>query len=54
MTKNRNKIANVVPNNEDRLVIARRFKACLDIQGFTYDFFTDFEAAIEWLSDTSQ
>jgi len=49
----RNKIANVVPNNEDRLVIAKKFKGCLDIQGLEYDFFTDFEAAIEWLSDTS-
>ena len=49
----RNKLANVVPDNEDRLVMARRFKACLDIEGFTYKFFTDIEAAIEWLSYTS-
>jgi len=48
-----NKIASVVPDDEGRLTIARKFKACLNNEGFAYDFFTDFEAAIEWLSDTS-
>ncbi len=50
----RNKIASVIPDDDARLVIAENFKACLDIQGFEYDYFTDFEAAIEWLSETSQ
>ena len=48
-----NKIANVVPDDDKRLAIAENFKACLDIQGFEYNFFTDFESAIEWLSETS-
>jgi hypothetical protein len=30
----RGKIANVVPNDENRLSISRQFKACLDIKGF--------------------
>jgi hypothetical protein len=49
----KNKIANVIPDDEKRLSIANQFKACLDIKGFQYDFFTDFEDAIEWLSDTT-
>ena len=50
----RNKIASVIPDDGARLMIAENFKACLDIQGFEYNYFTDFEAAIEWLSETSQ
>ena len=48
----RNKIASLVPDDEERVAIAERFKACLDIEGFEYSFFTDFESAIEWLSET--
>ena len=48
----RNKIASLVPDEEERIAIAERFKACLDIEGFEYSFFTDFESAIEWLSET--
>jgi hypothetical protein len=47
----RGKIANVVPNDENRLSIARQFKACLDIKGFHYEIFTSFEDAIDWLSE---
>ena len=49
----KNKIANVIPYDEERLSIAQQFKACLDIKGFQYEFFTDFEDAIEWLSDAT-
>ena len=28
-------------------------KNCLDIKDFQYNFFTDFEDAIEWLSSTT-
>ena len=49
----RNKIASVIPDDAERLSIAENFKACLDIQGFEFNFFTDFEQAIEWLSETS-
>ncbi len=49
----KNKIANVIPDNEERLRIARRFHSCMALKGFSYEVFTDFEKAIEWLSDTS-
>ena len=48
----KNKIANIVPDDPERLIIANRFKACMDIQGFEYEIFTDYESAIEWLSQT--
>ena len=49
----KNKIANVIPDNEERLRIARQFHSCLNLKGFSYEVFTDFEKAIEWLSETS-
>ena len=49
----KSKIANVIPDNEERLRIARRFHSCMVLKGFSYEVFTDFEKAIEWLSDTS-
>ncbi|MBU0768901.1 MAG: hypothetical protein KJ687_07410 [Proteobacteria bacterium] len=48
----KNKIANIVPDDPERMSIAYRFKACMDIQGFEYEIFTDYESAIEWLSQT--
>jgi hypothetical protein len=48
----KNKIANIIPDDEKRMMIANRFKACMDIQGFEYEIFTDYESAIEWLSQT--
>ena len=50
----KNKIANIVPDDHERMVIAHRFKACMDIQGFEYEIFTDYESAIEWLSKTKE
>lgn len=49
----KNKIADVVPENEDRLRIAKQFRSCLVLKGFSYEVFTDREKAIEWLSDIS-
>jgi len=49
----KNKIANVIPDNEERLRIARRFHSCMNLKGFSYEVFTDFEKAIEWLSETT-
>jgi hypothetical protein len=46
-----NKIANVVPEDEERLRVAKLFRACLDLHGFQYQIFTNFEEAVEWLSD---
>ncbi len=48
----KNKIANIIPDDPERMEIANRFKACMDIQGFEYEIFTDYESAIEWLSQT--
>jgi len=47
-----NKIANIVPDDPERMKRATRFKACMDMQGFEYEIFTDYESAIEWLSQT--
>ena len=46
----KNKIAKIIPDDQKRMIIANRFKACMDIQGFEYEIFTDYESAIEWLS----
>jgi hypothetical protein len=48
------KIANVIPGDEKRLSIAKQFKASMDIQGFNYEVFTNFEDAINWLSDVTE
>jgi hypothetical protein len=50
----KNKIANIIPDDQKRMLIANRFKACMDIQGFEYEIFTDYESAIEWLSKTRE
>ena len=50
----KNKIANIVPDDHERMVIAHRFKACMDMQGFEWEIFTDYESAIEWLSKTRE
>jgi len=50
----KNKMASVIPNDEARISIAKKLKACLDIKGFQFQFFTVFEDAIEWLSDINQ
>ena len=47
------KIANVVPNEEKRLAIAKTFEASMQLQGFDLKVFTSFEDAIEWLSEVT-
>ncbi len=47
----RNKIANIIPKDKDRVSIAEKAEAAIQLGGIHYKFFTDFEAAIEWLSD---
>ena len=49
----KNKIANLIPDDPERIRIAEQFKLCLDYSGFQYEIFVDYEAAIEWLSDVS-
>ncbi len=47
----RNKIAAVIPNDPERIERAEFFKADMKVKGFLIDYFTDFEKAIEWLSE---
>jgi hypothetical protein len=47
------RIANVVPDDEKRLSLARQFKASLDLQGFQYEIFMNFEDAINWLAEVT-
>ena len=48
----KSKIANVIPGDEERLKTARQFRSCMVLKGFSYEVFTDFETALNWLSDT--
>ena len=48
------KIANVVPNDADRISMAQKLEACIKIKNFQYRVFTDLEEAIEWLSETKK
>jgi hypothetical protein len=51
----KNKVANVVPNDQDRVSIARKAEAAIQYKAvIDYKFFTDFEEAIDWLSDISE
>jgi hypothetical protein len=47
----RGKLANLLPDDEKRLLFARQLKALMDMEGFQYEIFTSFEKAVEWLSD---
>lgn len=49
----KNKIASLIPDDEERVHQARQFQSCMILKGFSYEMFTAFEDAIEWLSDTS-
>lgn len=48
------KIANVVPDDEERLSLARQFEASMQLQGFHFKVFTSFEDAIDWLSEVTE
>ncbi len=48
------KIANVVPNEEKRLVIATQVAASMQLKGFDFKVFTSFEDAIDWLSEVTE
>jgi hypothetical protein len=47
------KLANLLPNDEKRLSMARQLKALMHIEGFQYEIFTSFEEAVEWLSEVT-
>ncbi len=46
-----NKIAAVIPDDPERIKRAELFKTGMKAKGFLFDYFTDFEKAIEWLSE---
>ncbi len=48
------KIANVVPNNAEHISTAEILEACMNLKNFQFKYFTDFEIAIEWLSDVNK
>lgn len=45
------KIVNVIPDDENRILVAEQLKAILDLDPHRYKVFTSFEEAINWLSD---
>jgi len=45
------KIASLIPNDQRRISFAEMFESCMKVQNFQYSFFTNYEDAIEWLSD---
>ena len=47
----RHKIANVIPDNEERMSIAKRLKALIDLEIPQYQVFTSFEDAIDWVAE---
>lgn len=46
----RNRIATIIPNVPERIANAQFFREHMGRQGFLFEYFTDFESAIEWLS----
>ena len=46
-----NKIANIIPKDKNRVSIAEKTQAAIQMKGIEYKFFTEFEDAIEWLTD---
>lgn len=47
----KNKIASVIPDDVNRIAVAEKAETSFQIKGFQYRYFTDFEDAIEWLSE---
>jgi hypothetical protein len=46
----RHKIAVLIANTEERWQLSNRLNTCMALQGLAFEGFSDFEAAIEWLS----
>jgi hypothetical protein len=47
----RNKIASIVPNDDDVISMTKYIGSCLTLQHYQYKTFTNFEDAFEWLSE---
>ncbi|MBC2734150.1 MAG: hypothetical protein HF981_07320 [Desulfobacteraceae bacterium] len=48
-----NKIAMLLPDTQERVERANRFKACMVVNGFQFEYFTDYDRAVAWLSEAS-
>jgi hypothetical protein len=46
-----NKIAVIIPNDPERIERGEFLKTHMKVKGFLFDYFTDFEKTIEWLSE---
>ena len=49
----KNRIASIIPDESERILHAQKVEAAFNLKGIQYKFFTDFEAAIQWLSDVA-
>ena len=50
----KSKIAYIIPNTEERKALARQFKAYLAFDEIQFMIFTDYDNALDWLSDITQ
>ncbi len=50
----RNKIAVIIANEPDRIERTKFFKAGLKLGKYQFEYFTDYEKAIDWLSDIQE
>ena len=50
----RNRIAIIIANKPDRIAKIKFFKAGLALGNYQLEFFTDYEKAIDWLSDIQE
>ena len=48
-----NKIAMLIPYIQERAEKAEKFKICMVLNDFKFDYFTDYDAAMDWLSKKS-
>jgi hypothetical protein len=45
------KIAFLIPDTEQRKLVAKTFKICMEAEGFEFKQFLEYDSAMEWLSD---
>ena len=50
----RNKIALIIANEPDRIARTKFFKAGLKLGNYQFEYFTDYENALDWLSDIQE
>ena len=47
------KIAFLIPNTEQQKQVARLLRTCMEIQGFEFKQFFEYDPAVEWLLDSA-